>query len=44
MSLEKLFDPEVLVFLIGGLVGNPGCELTAIPNLVLRPEQRVHCT
>lgn len=33
-----------LSFLVGGLAGNPGCELTAIPNLVLRPEQRLHCT
>jgi hypothetical protein len=30
-------------FLIGGLVGNPGCELTAIPNLVLSEKKRIHC-
>ena len=32
-----------LSFLIGGLVGNPGCELTAIPNLFLSKKKRVHC-
>jgi hypothetical protein len=30
-------------FLIGGIVGNPGCELTAIPNLFLSKEKRTHC-
>ena len=29
-------------FLIGGLVGNPGCELTALPNLFLSEKKRVH--
>ena len=29
-------------FLIGGLVRNPGCELTAIPNLFLSEAKRVH--
>lgn len=32
-----------LSFLIGGLIANPGCEITALLN-VLRPKQkRVHC-
>jgi hypothetical protein len=30
-------------FLIGGIVGNPGCELTAIPNLFLPKEKKIHC-
>ncbi len=30
-------------FLIGGIWGNPGCELTAIPNLVLSEKKKVHC-
>ena len=30
-------------FLVGGLVGNPGCEITALPNLFLSKEKRVHC-
>ncbi len=32
-----------LSFLIGGIVGNPGCELTAIPNLFLSHEKKGHC-
>jgi hypothetical protein len=28
-------------FLVGGIIGNPGCEITALPNLVLRT--RAHC-
>lgn len=32
-----------LSFLIGGIVGNPGCEVTAIPNLFLSEKKRVHC-
>jgi len=32
-----------LSFLVGGLMGNPGCEITALPNLALPPEKRVHC-
>ena len=32
-----------LSFTVGGLVGNPGCELTALPNLVLPNNRRVHC-
>lgn len=31
-----------LSFLLGGLMGNPGCEITALPNLLLRSEKRVH--
>ena len=30
-------------FLVGGLMGNPGCEITALPNLFLSKENRVHC-
>lgn len=30
-------------FLLGGVLGNPGCELTALPNLVLPQEKRIHC-
>ena len=30
-------------FLVGGLTGNPGCEITALPNLLLSKEKRVHC-
>jgi hypothetical protein len=30
-------------FVIGGLLGNPGCELTAIPNLFVSEKKRVHC-
>jgi len=29
-------------FLIGGLMGNPGCEITAIPNLFRSEEKRFH--
>jgi len=29
-------------FLIGGLMGNPGCELTAIPNLFRSRENQIH--
>jgi len=32
-----------LSFVIGGMVGNPGCELTAIPNLVLPKKKKLHC-
>lgn len=31
-----------LSFLIGGLLANPGCELTALPNLFLRRDKKVH--
>jgi len=31
-----------LSFLVGGLTGNPGCELSSLPNLVLPSEKRVH--
>ena len=30
-------------FIVGGVIGNPGCELTAIPNLVLPKAKRIHC-
>ncbi len=33
-----------LSFVVGGLVGNPGCELTALPNLLLPSDKRVHFT
>ncbi len=33
-----------LSFLVGGIVGNPGCEVTALPNLFLRSEKKVHFT
>ncbi|MEE9562142.1 MAG: hypothetical protein V3W50_03620 [Thermoanaerobaculia bacterium] len=32
-----------LSFLIGGLTGNPGCEITALPNLALPSAKRKHC-
>ncbi len=32
-----------LSFLVGGLYANPGCELTALPNLALPSEKRLHC-
>jgi hypothetical protein len=31
-----------LSFLVGGLAGNPGCEVTALPNLVLPRDKQVH--
>ena len=31
-----------LSFLVGGLTGNPGCELSSLPNLVLPSHKRVH--
>ncbi len=31
-------------FVIGGLMGNPGCEITAIPNLLRAEAKRIHCT
>jgi hypothetical protein len=30
-------------FLIGGVMGNPGCEITALPNLFLPADKNVHC-
>ena len=33
-----------LSFLVGGVVGNPGCELTALPNLLLPSNKRLHST
>ncbi len=32
-----------LSFLVGGLMANPGCELTALLNLLLPAERRLHC-
>jgi len=29
-------------FLLGGIMGNPGCEITAIPNLLLPEKKKVH--
>lgn len=29
-------------FIVGGFAGNAGCELTAIPNLLLPRSKRVH--
>ena len=31
-------------FVVGGVVGNPGCEITAIPNLFVPARKRTHCT
>lgn len=31
-------------FLVGGIMGNPGCEITAIPNLFLSKKKRFHCS
>jgi hypothetical protein len=31
-----------LSFVVGGLLGNPGCELSALPNLLLPRSKRVH--
>jgi len=31
-----------LSFLVGGVSGNTGCELSALPNLVLPSDRRVH--
>jgi hypothetical protein len=31
-----------LSFLAGGLMANPGCEVTALPNLLLPAEKRVN--
>ena len=32
-----------LSFLVGGIMGNPGCELTALPNLALPNSKKMHC-
>jgi hypothetical protein len=29
--------------IIGAIVRNPGCEITAIPNLFLSEKKQVHC-
>jgi len=31
-----------LSFFVGGLMANPGCEITALVNLALPAEKRVH--
>jgi len=31
-----------LSFLVGGLMANPGCEITALVNLLLPAEKRLH--
>ena len=31
-----------LSFLAGGLMANPGCEVTALPNLLLPAEKRIN--
>ena len=30
-------------FIVSGLTGNPGCEVTAIPNLLLPAAREIHC-
>ena len=30
-------------FIAGGLMANTGCEITALPNLLLSEEKRLHC-
>lgn len=32
-----------LSFLAGGLMANPGCEITALLNVLRAKEKRVHC-
>jgi endonuclease/exonuclease/phosphatase (EEP) superfamily protein YafD len=32
-----------LSFLVGGIIANPGCEITALVNLLLPKPKRVHC-
>lgn len=44
-----MFGSLALIFLgvsffVGGIMGNPGCEITAIPNLFLSKEKRLHCS
>jgi hypothetical protein len=29
-------------FVVGGLMANPGCEITALPNLALPKQRRLH--
>ncbi len=31
-----------LSFLVGGLVANPGCEITALANIFLPRDKRMH--
>jgi len=47
MAWPALMETTVLVFLgvsfvIGGVAANPGCEITAIPNLLLPERRRLH--
>ncbi|MFQ5575256.1 MAG: hypothetical protein ACE5E0_06515 [Terriglobia bacterium] len=30
-------------FILGAIMRNPGCEITAIPNLFLPRQKKVHC-
>jgi hypothetical protein len=30
-------------FVVSGIIRNPGCELTALPNLLLPEKKRAHC-
>ncbi len=30
-------------FVVAGLTANPGCEITALPNLLLPARRRLHC-
>ena len=30
-------------FIVSGLTGNPGCEVTVLPNLVLPTNRQIHC-
>jgi hypothetical protein len=30
-------------FIVGGVVANPGCEITALPNLFIAQEKRLYC-
>ncbi len=44
-----LFGSAALMFLgvslfVGGIMSNPGCEITAIPNLFLSNEKKLHCS
>ncbi len=31
-------------FIVGGITGNPGCEITAIPNLFFPNDKQLHCS
>ncbi len=30
-------------FIVAGVIANPGCEITALPNLLLPAGRRLHC-